>query len=123
MRRGMGSNVMNPKAFMLMPLAIAGPAAAQQPQPNVPLLAQALDRCMATQAVRLTHTTATDADIYAQASRSCLSLSDELRAAIRTQLPPAQASEILGSIDAQAETNFSALLSRIRSDRARRAGN
>lgn len=77
---------------------------------------------MATQAVRLTHTAAADADIYAQATQSCRALNEQLRAALNAQLPPVQAAEILAAIDAQAQPNFMAMLSRIRSDRARRAG-
>jgi hypothetical protein len=97
-------------------------AAAQDPQPNAMILAQALDRCMATQAVRLTRTAATDAEIFAQARQSCLSLNDQFRAAVNAQLPAADAAEMLRSIDQQAEPNFMAMLSQIRSDRARREG-
>ena len=107
-------------ASVLILLLAAQQAAAQQPEPNVMVLAQALDRCMTTHAVRLTHTAATDADIYAQARQSCLSLNDRLRASISAQVPPAQAAEVLRSIDAQAEPSFMALLARIRSDRAQR---
>lgn len=97
-------------------------AAAQDPQPNAMILAQALDRCMVTQAVRLTRTSTSDADIFAQARQSCLAVNDQFRAAINAELPPADAAEMLRSIDQQAEPNFMALLSRIRSDRARREG-
>lgn len=95
-------------------------AAAQESRPNAMILAQALDRCMATQAVRLTRTAATDAEILAQARDACLTLNDQFRAAINAQLPVADAAELLRSIDQQAEPNFMALLSRIRSDRAQR---
>lgn len=113
---------MKRSAALSIVLCFAASASAQQPQPNIAILAQAVDRCMATHAVRMTHTAATDPEIYAQATQGCLSLSDQLRAAINAQLPPEQASEILASIDAQAEPNFMAMLARIRSDRARRAG-
>lgn len=109
-------------ATVLVLLLAAQQAAAQDPQPNAMILAQALDRCMATQAVRLTRTASTDANIFAQARQSCLTLNDQLRAAISAQFPPADAAEMLRSIDEQAEPNFMALLSRIRSDRARREG-
>ncbi|MGZ8346419.1 MAG: hypothetical protein ACXWUP_04815 [Allosphingosinicella sp.] len=110
-----------PSAIALLSLFAAQQATAQQAQPDVQMLAQAYDRCMATYAVRLTHTSATDEDIFMQATQSCLSLNGQLRAAINTQLPPAHATEILQSIDAQAEPNFMTMLARIRSDRARRA--
>jgi hypothetical protein len=103
-------------------LLSAQQSVAQQPQANVMTLAQALDRCMTTQAVRLTHTSAADSEIYAQARQSCQGLNDQLRAAIAEQLPPADAAQILASIDGQAEPNFMTVLSRIRQDRARRAG-
>ena len=117
---------MKRSASVLILLAATQPAAAQQATgqnagPNPMVLAQALDRCMTTQAVRLTHTAATDADIYAQARRSCLSLNGRLRASITAQVPPADAAEVLRTIDAQAEPSFMALLARIRSDRAQRS--
>jgi hypothetical protein len=101
-------------------LAVAAPATAQEAQPDFRIVAQAYDRCMATYAVRLTRTAASDGEIFSQASQGCLALKDRLRAAINAQLPPAQAGEILQAIDAQGEPNFMAMLRRIRSDRARR---
>ncbi|HVJ02184.1 MAG TPA: hypothetical protein VM662_08380 [Sphingomonas sp.] len=94
----------------------------QQQQGNIQIIAQALDRCMATYAVRLTRTAASDDDIYGQATTSCKSLRDQLTAAIRAQVPSAQATSLLGSLDAQAKPNFMAMLAKIRSDRAARAG-
>ena len=111
-----------PSAIVLISLFAVQQAIAQQPQPSVQIIAQAYDRCMATYAVRLTRTAATDEDIFMQASQSCLSLKVQLTAAINTQLPPAQATETLQAIDATAEPNFIAMLARIRSDRARREG-
>ena len=108
-----------PSAMSLLLLFSVQPAAAQQPEPNVQIIAQAYDRCMATYAVRLTRTAATDQDIFRQASQGCLSLGGQLRAAIEAQLPPEQAAELLRSMDAQAEPNFMAMLARIRSDRSR----
>jgi len=99
------------------------PAAAQPAQTNLQILAQAYDRCMATYAVRLTRTAATDADIYTQATQSCAELDGQLKAALNAQLQPAQAAEIIRSMDAQAEPNFMVMLAQIRSDRARRGGN
>ena len=109
-------------AAALVLLLAAQQGAAQETQPNAMVLAQALDRCMATQAVRLTRTAATDAEILAQARRSCLTLSDQFRAAVNAQSPAADAAEMLRSIDSRAEPNFMAMLSQIRSDRARREG-
>lgn len=97
-------------------------ASAQSAQPNIQILAQAYDRCMATQAVRLTHTQASDEEIFAAATQSCLSLDQQLRAGIAAQLPATQALQVVEAMDAQAKPNFMAMLARIRSDRARRAG-
>jgi hypothetical protein len=96
--------------------------AAIDSRPNAMILAQALDRCMATHAVRLTRTTTADADILAQARQSCLALNDRFRAAVNAQLPPADAAAMLRTLDQQAEPNFMALLARIRSDRALQDG-
>jgi len=100
-------------------LSLGAPPA---PAQDVGVVAQAYDRCMTTYAVRLTRTAAIDSDIYAEATRSCASLKDQLRAAVIAQLPAAQSSEILRAIDSQGESNFMAMLARIRSDRARREG-
>lgn len=96
-------------------------AAPPPQQPNAYLLAQAYDRCMATCAVRLSHTDATDAAIFAQARQSCQPLGARMRVAVNAEVPPAQAAEALATMDAQAEPNFMRMLARIRSDRARRA--
>jgi phage protein D len=61
-------------AVVLVSLFAAQQVTAQQPHPNAQILAQAYDRCMATHAVRLTHTTASDKEIFAQATESCLPL-------------------------------------------------
>jgi hypothetical protein len=111
-----------PTAIALLALFAAQPAAAQQAEPDIQILASALDRCMATYAVRLTRTAASDREIFAQAIQGCGPLDARLRAALRTQLPPAEADEVLRTIDAQAEPNFMAILARIRSDRAAREG-
>jgi hypothetical protein len=94
----------------------------QQGPANPQIVAQAYDRCMATHAVRLTRTSATDENIYTQASQSCLPLNDQLTAAIKAQLPPAQADEILRTLAANGKPNFLSMLARIRSDRARKSG-
>lgn len=112
-----------PSATALVLLLATQPATAQPSQPNVQMLAQAYDRCMATYAVRLTRTAAADAEIYSQAKQSCAELDGQLKAALSAQLQPAQAAEIIQSMDAQAEPNFMAMLAQIRSDRARRGGN
>ena len=109
-------------SLLFLALLAGQQALAQQQQPDMQLLAQAYDRCMATQAVRLTHGDAADQAIFIEAKEACRSLNEQLRLAIGTQLPAAQAAGILQSLDAQSEPNFMALLARIRSDRARRAG-
>ena len=106
---------------LTLPFAMQ-PAAGQQPLQDVQIVAQAYDRCMATYAVRLTHTAASDQDIFSQASQGCLPLKSRLIEAINAQLPPAQAREVLESIEAQGEPNFMGMLALIRSDRRRRAG-
>ena len=110
------------QAALALIVSVAAPATAQQTDPDFRIIAQAYDRCMATFAVRLTRTSATDDAIFSQASQACLPLKDRLRAAINTQLPRAEAGEILLAIEAQGEPNFRRMLDRIRSDRARRDG-
>ena len=107
-------------AVLGLVLGIASPATAQEPQQDFRIIAQAYDRCMATYAVRLTRTAASDAEIFSQASQGCLALKEHLRAAINAQLPPADAGELLRAIQTQGEPSFLAMLARIRSDRARR---
>ena len=96
--------------------------AAQPVQTNPQVIAQAYDRCMATYAVRLSRTEATDEEIFVQATRGCQSLDDQLTAAINAQVPAAQAAQLLQAMDAQAKPNFMAMLERIRSDRQRASG-
>ena len=98
-------------------------AFAQEVQANAQIIAQANDRCMATYAVRLTKTDATDEAIYAEAARSCQPLQDNLATALKAQLTPAQADDILKTLAEQAKPNFMAMLTQIRSDRATRASN
>ena len=108
---------------MMIELMIAASSVlAQQAQPDVGILASAYDRCMATIAVRQTHTDATDEAIYAQAVQSCGPLKTQLTAAINAQLPQAQASQLIQAMDAQGRPNFMAMVAQIRADRARRAG-
>ncbi|MBC2650681.1 hypothetical protein [Novosphingobium aerophilum] len=101
---------------------VAGMASAQSPQADAPTLAQALDRCMATYAVRLTRTDAADESIYASAVEGCKPIETELRAIVRRDVPPAQADAAFRQWDEQAKPNFMALLKRIRADRAARSG-
>lgn len=115
---------------MLIPLAIsvlgllaAQPAAASDAQPNVMILAQAQDRCMATYAVRLTRTEAADEEIFSQATEGCRQLADQLHAAIAREYPADQARELVATLQANARPNFLAILQRIRADRQRRSGN
>ena len=101
-------------------VSVVAPAAAQQPQASVPILAQAYDRCMTTFAVRLTKTAATDEEIFGEAIRSCLPLKTQLTGAILAQLPAAEANKIVQVIDAQAKPSFVSMLAKIRADRAAR---
>lgn len=105
---------------MLTALLLAAPAAAQ-PAPSIPMLAQAHDRCMAGFAVRLTRTGAADEAILAEAVKGCAAIDGELRAAVRAQMPTAEADALIAQFDATAKPNFMALLQRIRADRAARA--
>lgn len=106
-----------------MLLAGASPQADAAPTPpNPQLLAQALDRCMATYAVRLTRTATPDDAIYAQASQGCAALSGQLDTAIKAQLPARQAAEITERLHTSARPNFIAMLTKIRADRAAREG-
>lgn len=95
-------------------------AAAQEVRPNIQIIAQAYDRCMATYAVRLTRTTVPDDVIYAEATKSCSPLKIKLVEAIRQQVPPPEAAKVLTTMDASAKPNFLNMLNRIRSDRAKR---
>jgi hypothetical protein len=89
-----------------------------QAQPNPQIIAQALDRCMATYAVRLTKTSASDETIYAEAAQGCSPLNERLKGAINAQVPAAQAADFIKQMDASAKPNFIAMLAKIRRDRA-----
>jgi hypothetical protein len=112
-----------PLTISLLALFAAQPAAAPEAQPKVPILAGAMDRCMATYAVRLTWTETADEDIFSQATEGCRPLADQLHAAIARDYPADQARELVAALQANARPNFLALLQRIRADRQRRAGN
>ena len=111
--------------LLAVPLAAqTTPPAAPQPAPeasNVPLLAQMLDRCMATYAVRLTKTDMADEAIFAEAGKGCAGIDLQLRAGVRSQLPAAEAEALIKQFDDTDRPNFMALLQRIRADRAARA--
>lgn len=96
------------------------PAVAQEGQANAQIIAQALDRCMATYAVRLTRTAASDEEIYAEANRSCAPLNAKFVDAIHAEVPPQQAADLLKTLDETAKPNFFRMLAQIRSDRAKR---
>lgn len=105
-----------------VPQASAQQARAQPVQPDPQVLGQAYDRCMATYAVRLSKTAAGDDAIYTQARQSCASIEQQFTAALRAQLPAEKVTEVLRALEAQTKPNFMSMLTRIRSDRARRAG-
>jgi hypothetical protein len=113
---------MKPAFFVLTTMLSVQEASAQQAEPNVQMIAQAYDRCMATYAVRLTHTAATDDEIFTQTTKSCLPLKGRLTAAINAQIPAPHATELLRTMEVQAKPNFVNMLARIRRDRAARAG-
>ena len=108
--------------FLLAAIFANQPAHAQQSAPSAMVVAQAADRCMTTYAVRLTKTSSTDDEIYKQASEGCASINQRVRQVFTEQFPAAQAAQALRQMDAQARPNFFSMLTRIRSDRARRAG-
>jgi|GEM_PF-2927905 len=109
---------------MMAPLlaAAAQAPAAPPPQPSVMTLAQALDTCMATYAVRLSRTDATDEAVFAGAQQGCGPLNQRLRAAVSAELPADQARELLATLETSERPNFMTMLQRIRADRRRRAG-
>jgi hypothetical protein len=104
-------------AAAILALAVQ-PAFAQPTQSNVATLAQALDRCMATYAVRLTKTGMADEAIYRAAADGCKQIEADLTAAVRRDIPAAQGNAALAQWKEQAKPNFVALLQRIRADRA-----
>lgn len=110
-------------SISLLGLLVAQPAAAAQAEPRVPVLAQALDRCMATYAVRLTRTDSADEEIFSAASDGCRSLTEQLSTAIAIEYPADQAQQLVAMLEANARPNFLAMLQRIRADRQNRAAN
>jgi hypothetical protein len=108
------------KAVVLVIALGAQPALAQQSQPNAMLIAQALDRCMATYAVRLTKTAASDEEIYAEATKGCGPLNARFVDSVKASVPPEQAAELLKEADKSQKPNFLSMLTKIRSDRAKR---
>lgn len=100
----------------------AQPAAAQQNQPNFMFIAQALDRCMTTYAVRLSKTAASDEEIYTEATTGCAPLNAKLTEGITATVPPQQAAEFLKDVDASKKRNFLNMLAKIRNDHAKREG-
>ena len=107
-------------SMLLATLFVNEAAQAQQSKPDAMVVAQAADRCMTTYAVRLTKTFATDEEIYREASEGCSSVNGLLLEAVKEQLPAQQAQQAVQQLKAQSRPNFLALLTRIRSDRARR---
>jgi len=95
-------------------------AAAEQSPPNIMFIAQALDRCMATYAVRLTKTAASDEEIYTVASKGCAPLDAKFAEGIMATVPPQQAAKFLQDADASKKPNFLNMLTKIRNDRAKR---
>jgi hypothetical protein len=109
--------------FSAVAAVFAAPSAAQTAEPNAMLLAQALDRCMTTYAVRLTKTDAADGLIFSEAVAGCKRVKDQLGFAIAKEYKADQAKELTSMLDAQAKPNFMKLLQRIRTDRLSRTAN
>ncbi|OYQ31903.1 hypothetical protein CHU93_04080 [Sandarakinorhabdus cyanobacteriorum] len=107
-------------ALAVTMVAQSAPPVAQEAPANVPFLAQMLDRCMATHAVRLSKTDMDDAAIYAEAGKGCAAIDQQLRAGVRSQMPPAEAEALIKQFDATDRPNFLVLLQRIRADRVAR---
>ena len=107
----------------LLAISATQPGASAQAQPDAAMLAQAVDRCMTTYAVRLTRTEATDEAIFTEATQGCGPLSGQLNAAIAREYGADQSRELLATIAASARPNFMQLLQRIRADRQNRANN
>lgn len=108
-------------SIVMLGVSVAQPVTAQQVQPGAQILAQALDRCMTTFAVRLMKTNATDEAIYAEATKSCAPLNARFVTAVHAELAPQDAAQLLAEVDAARRPNFYTMLGRIRSDRAKRA--
>ena len=109
--------------LMLGAVLSAEPAFAQTAQPNAMMLAQANDRCMATYAVRMTKTDATDETIFADATAECKAIDDQLSVAIAKEYSAEQAKELTAMLSAQAKPNFMTMLQKMRTDRLNRTGN
>jgi hypothetical protein len=84
---------------------------------DLQILAEAYDRCMATQGVRLTTTSMSDEAIFVQALQSCSDLHGRLSAALKAQLSPRQAGDVFRTMTAQAKPKFMTMLAQIRTDR------
>lgn len=97
-------------------------ASGQSPEPDVSTLAQALDRCMTTYAVRFTKTELADEAIYIAAVEGCKQIEIDLTAAVKRDIPAAKGEAAITQWQEQAKPNFMTLLQRIRTDRAARGG-
>ncbi len=109
-------------AIPLLALAWAVPSVAQDPSPDVMMLAQAHDRCMTTVAVRESHNEADDSVIFDHAVAACADLDAQLQAAIRSSFNAQQSAELIAMMDEQARTNFMQMLVQIRAGRNARGG-
>ena len=111
------------KTIAMTLLGLAAQSASAQPaQPDISTLAQALERCLATYAVRLTKTDMADEAIYSAATDGCKQIEAGLTAAVRRDAPGPQGEAALAQWTDRAKPNFMALLQRIRSDRAASGG-
>ena len=101
--------------------ALTGATVSAQPVgPNLMTVAQAQDRCMTTNAVRLTRETTDDNAIFEQAKAGCAELEAKLNDAIEREVPAGKQAELKAILSESERPNFMTMLAKIRSDRAAR---
>ena len=105
-------------AIAVLAGTLVQPSVAQPTQPSLATLAEALDICLASYAVQLTYSSASDDAIYAAAKDGCKKIETELIATVRRDVPPAQADAALRQWAAVAKPNFMTVIQRIRADRS-----
>ena len=95
-------------------------ASAQRPGADAPTLAQALDRCMAVQAVRLTKTDIGDDEMYARAAEACRGVKERLAEKVGEDYPAAEGAQALREVEAQSRPGFMGMVDKVRGVRAGR---
>ena len=102
-------------------IILASPAVAQRAQPNIMTIAQVLDRCMTTQAVRLSRESTDDEAIFSQAKAQCAELDAALDASMEREVPAERQADLKAQLANSEKPNFMTVLAKIRSDRSARA--